>query len=141
MNLSAVATSIVLGFGALGCAGESSPSTEPDLMESASTSPTPSTSVVPAASTPVERVGVFLHWIGGGGGNINADPPLLSCGETTPDLVSKCTFPNGVTVRLTAVPVEGYEFLGWGAACSAAGSARTCELTIDGETTIDVIIR
>lgn len=132
---------LVLMFGVVGCSKQSSTSTEPDSISSTSASQVEvATSLMPTTSTPVERVNVFLRWIGSGGGNVSADPPLLSCGPTQ-DSVSSCTIPSGVTVRLTVDPVDGDEFLGWGAACSAAGSARTCELTIDGDTNIDVTFR
>ncbi|MEK6851211.1 MAG: hypothetical protein AABY30_01590, partial [Candidatus Thermoplasmatota archaeon] len=52
-------------------------------------------------------------------------------GGTTGDLNCTAVFPRGTNVTLTATPDPGYEFVGWGGACT--GSAPTCTLTMDSD--------
>ena len=43
--------------------------------------------------------------------------------------IAKANFANGTLVKLTASPVAGYQFSGWGGACS--GHANSCAVTMD----------
>jgi Metallo-peptidase family M12/Divergent InlB B-repeat domain len=59
-----------------------------------------------------------------GMGVVQSSPPgINSCSGTC-----NATFANGTSVMLTAAPVTGYYFAGWGGACSGQG---TCTLTIN----------
>ena len=58
------------------------------------------------------------------GGTIFSDSVGIACGQT-------CTanFATGKPVKLIAIPAIGYQFSGWGGACS--GYANYCTLTMD----------
>jgi Fe-S cluster biogenesis protein NfuA len=61
---------------------------------------------------------------GAGAGTVSSDPPgITACSST-------CTanFAPGTVVTLTATPQSGSTFVGWGGACSGAGS---CQVTMD----------
>ena len=70
----------------------------------------------------------------GGSGRITSDPAGIDCTSDADagTLVGQCgnVFPNGSTVRLTAVPAEGWTFVGW----SSGTKDRDCE---DGVVTMD----
>ena len=59
------------------------------------------------------------------GGTVTSDVGGISCGAS-------CTanFAAGTSVKLTGIPINGYQFLGWGGSCSGYGSI--CTITIDG---------
>ncbi len=52
----------------------------------------------------------------GGGGTVTSDPGGIDCGETC-----VADFGEGVEVTLTAIADDGWEFAGWGGACSGTG--------------------
>ena len=68
----------------------------------------------------------------GAGGSIGDDTGRLMCGpnNTCTELYS----PNDI-VLLTAMPKPGYDFVGWGGACAAAGANDTCAVTALGART------
>ena len=64
---------------------------------------------------------------GAGKGNVQASPSGTSCGVA-------CTiYPANTNVTLIAKPTAPASFSSWGGACSAAGKAPTCQLTMDGD--------
>jgi len=62
------------------------------------------------------------------GGSIQLSPTGTNCG-----LATTC-FTSGTVVTLTATPLAGYVFTGWGGECS--GTSPTCQLTMDGAKTV-----
>lgn len=64
-----------------------------------------------------------------GGGYIESDHAGLECKPA-----SRCGgfMPKESTITLTAVPVPGESFKGWGGSCLASSDTPTCEVTIDG---------
>lgn len=57
-------------------------------------------------------------------GTITSNVGVIACGATC-----SANFANGTVVKLTASPVAGYQFSGWGGACS--GYANFCTVTMD----------
>ncbi len=59
------------------------------------------------------------------GGTVTSDVGGISCGAS-------CTanFAAGTSVKLTGIPINGYQFLGWGGSCIGYGNI--CTVTIDG---------
>ena len=57
------------------------------------------------------------------GGTVTTDKGGISCGK----LCSQ-TYAGGTVVMLTAIPVSGYQFTGWGGACSGFGNS--CAVTM-----------
>ncbi len=75
------------------------------------------------ATTDIDTlVSIYISIVGQG--NITSNPTGISCTPTC-----EKSFPRGATVGLTATPVTGWQFQGWGGNC--AGKATTCSLTID----------
>ncbi len=58
------------------------------------------------------------------GGTITSDTGGIVCGATC-----NANFATGTSVTLTAIPVTGYQFSGWGGACFGYGNS--CTLTMD----------
>ncbi len=62
---------------------------------------------------------------GTGGGTVTSSPAGVSCGSTC-----NATFASGTSVTLTATPDASSKFDGWGGACSSAGTAATCTVSM-----------
>ncbi len=62
------------------------------------------------------------------GGTISSVPAAIACGPACAD--DGAEFLDGAQVVLTAAPVTGATFTGWGGACS--GTATTCTVTMTG---------
>lgn len=133
----------MVAFSTVACAGGQLDGQQVDTGSEVSTSRPGVTTIVTTSLPPspvVERVNIDLKWIGSGGGNVFADPPVLSCGSTQGG-VQRCTLPLGREVVLTAEALPGSDFLGWGGACATAGTSETCALTLEGQATIEVLFR
>jgi|GEM_PF-3492845 len=57
-------------------------------------------------------------------GTVTSDTGGIACGATC-----SANFATGTPVKLTAIPVTGYQFSGWGGSCSGYGNG--CPLTMD----------
>lgn len=60
---------------------------------------------------------------GTGSGNVISNPAGINCGTTC-----SANFADSTAITLTATPITGSKFTGWGGAC--AGSAITCSLSV-----------
>jgi hypothetical protein len=81
----------------------------------------------------VPQRSLVLTKTGSGSGVITSDAFGLACGAT-------CTIraPEGSTLTLRATPDAMSSFTGWtGGPCTAAGSALTCQLRLDGDLAIN----
>lgn len=67
---------------------------------------------------------------GAGGGVVTSDVGGIYCGAAC-----AATYTSGALVTLTAIPEPTALFAGWSGACAAAGTATTCQVTIDGAKT------
>ncbi len=65
-------------------------------------------------------------------GTANANPGEIDCGETCFTAVDA-----GTVVHLTANPAPGYALQGWSGACAGAGA--TCDVTVNGLTSVGAI--
>lgn len=63
------------------------------------------------------------------GGSVISDVGGIACGMSC-----GVFFASGTLIKLTAIPVAGYQFSGWGGACS--GYANYCVVTMDAEKTV-----
>src|SRR5207302_1158867 len=64
----------------------------------------------------------------GQGGAVTSSPAGIDCGATC-----SASFNVGTPVTLTAAPVSGWLFQGWGGACSGTGA---CSLTMNGNQSV-----
>ncbi len=60
------------------------------------------------------------------GGSVTSSPAGINCGGDCNE-----TYAQNTVVTLTRQTDAGASFLGWGGACSAAGTALTCDVTMD----------
>jgi len=72
--------------------------------------------------------GYTLRLSSTGKGIVTSSPDGIDCGD---DCEASASYPIGTRVTLTAQPEEGFQFLGWGGACS--GTAETCQVTMDAD--------
>ena len=64
----------------------------------------------------------------GGNGKVTSSPTGIDCGSTC-----SASFDRGTTVTLTAAPDSGFQFTGWGGACSGTDS---CSVTMSEARTV-----
>jgi hypothetical protein len=64
----------------------------------------------------------------GQGGTVTSSPAGIDCGATC-----SASFDAGTAVTLTATPMSGWVFQGWGGACSGTG---TCSLTMNADQSV-----
>ena len=74
-------------------------------------------------TTPIVNFALTVTKSGTGTGTVSSQPAGLDCGATC-----AANFASGSSVTLTAAPLSGSSFTGWGGACS--GSASTCTVTM-----------
>ena len=70
---------------------------------------------------------------GGGSGTVKSDVGGIDCGSTC-----STSYNRGTIVKLTATSNSDSTFAGWGGACSGAGTATTCTVTMDAAKTATV---
>jgi subtilisin family serine protease len=70
---------------------------------------------------------------GGGNGTVTSSPTGIACGATC-----SASFAAGSIVTLTASALAGYEFAGWGGACSGTGS---CVVTLNGNSAVSAVFQ
>ena len=63
------------------------------------------------------------------GGSVMSDVGGIACGMSC-----GVFFASGTLIKLTAIPIAGYQFSGWGGACSGYGNY--CVVTMDTEKTV-----
>ena len=63
------------------------------------------------------------------GGTVKSDSGGINCGTTC-----SANYASGSNVTLTAIPVSGYQFTGWGGACSGYGNS--CTVTMSTAQTV-----
>ncbi len=71
---------------------------------------------------------------GTGGGTVTSNPAGISCPTTT----CSANFSAGTSVTLTAAPNVGSTFVGWGGACSGAGS---CTVTMNSNQSVSATFK
>ncbi|MFT3954836.1 MAG: alginate lyase family protein [Piscinibacter sp.] len=67
-----------------------------------------------------------------GSGTVGAAGTDITCSSGT----CSGNVPSGTAVTLTATAASGYQFDGWGGACSSSGTSTSCALTISADTTV-----
>jgi hypothetical protein len=101
------------GYKFFGWAGACSGSNTCDLVMTSNRSVQATFSPVPPP--PPQRYSLTVHDYGKG--TVTSSPSGINCGS-----VCSAIFLQGVDVTLTAVAAPGYDFSGWGGACSGSGA-------------------
>ena len=57
-----------------------------------------------------------------GSGSVTSLPAGINCANTSGSTTCSSAFASGVSVQLTATPASGYQFYGWGGACTGAAA-------------------
>ena len=83
---------------------------------------TQSFSVTPGLALTVSNANVAF-------GNVISNIGGIYCGANC-----SASFPSGSFVTLTAIPISGYEFTGWGGACGGYGNS--CTVTMNAAQTV-----
>jgi len=86
-------------------------------------------SAAPQATLSFNIMSGFVLTVGNansGGGTVVSDVGGIACGGTC-----SASFASGLAVKLTAIPVDGYQFSGWGGDCRVCAYGNACTLTMD----------
>lgn len=86
-------------------------------------------SAAPQATLSFSIMSGFVLTVGNanvGGGTVVSDVGGIACGGTC-----SSSFASGLAVNLTAIPVDGYQFTGWGGDCRVCGYGNACTVTMD----------
>ena len=67
------------------------------------------------------------------GGFVVSSPSSINCGES--QVMCIANFLPSESVVLSAVPLAGYTFSGWGGDCSSCGTSATCNITMSSDKT------
>jgi hypothetical protein len=84
-----------------------------------------------AQNTPSYQLSLSVTLKDGAGGSVTDNSGNLNCVSCSTD---PWGYKSGTTVTLTASPVSGTTFQGWGGACS--GTSPTCTVTINADTSV-----
>jgi subtilisin family serine protease len=90
-----------------------------------------------SGSTPPTTFTLQLNKSGTRYGTVSSSPSGLTCGTSCSSASGR--FSQGQSVILTATPVSRRRFSGWGGACS--GTARTCTVILNANTTVSATFR
>ncbi|WP_291982702.1 hypothetical protein [Luteitalea sp.] len=71
-----------------------------------------------------------------GKGTVKSTPAGITCGKSC-----NASVPSGTAMTLTATPANGFAFQGWLGACAAAGTNRTCALTITTNSSVQAVFK
>jgi hypothetical protein len=117
------------GFNPLGCTARVLVvTTEPHTVANPASSPSRSFTVsTGSASSTMHTLSVTKT--GSGTGVVLSNPTGISCGGDCSE-----SYPSGTSVTLTATPVAGSTFTGWGGSCSGTGP---CTVTMDGSRSVE----
>lgn len=67
----------------------------------------------------------------GGQGTVRSNPAGINCGASCSN--QSANFTQNTTVQLTATPIPGRLFTGWGGDCAASGRNPQCDVYVDGD--------
>ena len=121
LSASAASDSTFGGWGGGGCAG-----TDPCTLTG--NAPVSVSATFVAAPVAAPSASYTLSAAKSGPGTVTSGPAGINCGSDCSE-----SYASGTAVTLTATPVNGARFVGWGGACSGTG---TCALQITAATSI-----